>query len=89
MIISTVLTVRNFTVLVKSDINVSNKWSMYQLVAGKWIRSISQRFDTNLYWNYKDWYATGYNSFTSVVNLITASYQLDGIVNDMWRYCKN
>ena len=80
---STVLTVRNFTVLVKSDINVSNKWSMYQLVAGKWIRNISQRFDTNLYWNYKDWYATGYNSFTSVVDLITASYQLDGIVNDI------
>ena len=72
----TTLTVRNFTVLVSSDSNVANKWSLYNYNGTKWNRTVSQRFDTNLYWNYADWYAPGYSAFTEINSLIDFSYQL-------------
>ena len=80
---ATTLTVRNFSALVSSDANVSNKWSIYELIGSTWSRSISQRYDTNLYWSYKDWYATGYNTFTEVTDLIAGSYLLTGLENDI------
>jgi hypothetical protein len=80
---STVLNVRNFSVLVSSDIQVSNKWSLYNYNGTKWNRTVSQRFDTNLYWNYANWYASGYNEFTEIKSLIDYSYQLTSIENDI------
>jgi len=80
---NTILTVRPFSALVSSDSNVSNKWSIYELIGTKWVRSVSQRYDTNLYWNYVDWYAPGYNSFTQVSDLISASYLLSGLNNNV------
>ena len=79
---NTTLTVRNFAALVTTDSNVSNKWSIYDLVDNKWVRRVSQRYDTNLYWKYADWYAPGYNNFTAVVDLISASYLLDSLVDN-------
>tara|TARA_R110000851_G_scaffold76814_3_gene169042 strand:+ start:16317 stop:31109 length:14793 start_codon:yes stop_codon:yes gene_type:complete len=80
---NTTITVRNFSALVSSDSNVANKWSIYELIDGKWNRSVSQRYDTNLYWSYVNWYAPGYNMFTQVTNLIEASYLLTGLNNDI------
>ena len=80
---NTVLTPRNFSILVSSDINVANKWSLYNYNGTTWNRTVSQRFDTNLYWSYSDWYATGYNEFTEIDSLIDFSYQLTAIENDI------
>ena len=84
----TTLDVRNFSVLVISDSNVANKWSLYNYNGTKWNRTVSQRFDTNLYWNYADWYAPGYSSFTEINTLIDFSYQLSAIENDIGQTVK-
>ena len=78
---NTTLSVRNFSVLVNSDYTVLNKWSVYNLLNGKWNRTISQRYDVNLYWNYANWYATDYNEFTKINYLIDSSYELPSLNN--------
>ena len=80
---ATTLTVRNFTVLVVNDDTVSNKWSLYNYNGSKWNRTVAQRFDTNLFWEYKDWYEDGFNAFTEIKDLIDYSYQLDGLQNNV------
>ena len=80
---NTTLSVRNFSVLVASDLNVANKWSLYNYNGIKWNRTVSQRFDTNLYWSYTDWYAPGYSEFTEINGLIDYSYQLTSLSNDI------
>ena len=80
---NTTLSVRNFSILIISDSNVANKWSLYNYNGTKLNRTVSQRFDTNLYWDYTDWYATGYNEFTEIDSLIDFSYQLSALENDI------
>ncbi len=80
---NTTLSVRNFSVLVASDSNVANKWSLYNYTGTRWNRTVSQRFDTNLYWNYADWYAAGYSEFTEIDSLIDFSYQLSALENNI------
>ena len=78
---NTTLTVRNFTVLIDSDSNVAGKWSTYNFNGTKFNRTISQRYNVSQYWKYIDWYATGYNQFTEIDNLIDFSYELSGLEN--------
>jgi len=81
---ATLLTVRRFTVLVKSDSSIQGKWSLYERVQdtiGYWNRIKSQSYDTSLYWNYIDWYATGYNDLISIDYLIDNSYELTSLGN--------
>ena len=80
---NTTITVRNFTVLVNSDSNVANKWSTYNYNGTKFERTVSQRYDTSLQWEYKDWYADGYSQFTEVDYLIDFSYELTGLDNEV------
>jgi hypothetical protein len=72
------LTVRRYTVLVKNDTSLNGKWSLYErdTVAKEWILVESQAYDVSLYWNYTDWYAEGYNSFTKIDYVIDFSYNL-------------
>ena len=78
---STRLTVRRYTVLVKNDTTLNGKWSLYErdTVAKEWILVESQAYDVNLYWEYIDWYAEGYNSFTKIDFVIDFSYNLTTI----------
>ena len=75
---NTIITVRPFSVLVQVDGSINGKWSIYNWNAtiSKWDRVIIQDYDVSLYWNYKDWYAEGYNQFTEVNFLIDGSYEL-------------
>ena len=77
----TIIEVRQFTVLVKSDSSLQGKWALYQRdTANKdWERIQSQAFDVSLFWDYVDWYDTGYNEFTTIDYLIDASHQLQGL----------
>jgi hypothetical protein len=72
---STIATVRNYSALVLSDENANNKWSVYNwtpsvttsngtIVNGFWTLQQTQSYDVRDYWNYLDWYATGYSQFT-------------------------
>ena len=73
--------VRNFAVLVKNDENLRNRWSIYQrdqLNSG-WDLTKVQSYNVNLYWEYVDWYADGYNEFTEIDYTVESSYQLFGL----------
>ena len=78
---STILTVRRYTVLVESDQTLAGKWSLYERdsVAKEWILIESQSYDVSKYWDYLDWYAEGYNSFTKIDFIIDFSYNLTTI----------
>ena len=63
---NTVLELRNYSALVRSDSQALNRWSIYAYdpVSRSWSRTQSQAYDTRRYWNYTDWYAEGVNQFT-------------------------
>ena len=70
--------VRPLSVLVANDSTVDGKWAMYEwnTSSGLWDRVTSQSYDTKDYWDYVDWYATGYNQFTRIDHRVDESYQL-------------
>ena len=70
------ITVRRFAVLVKNDETIGGKWSVYQWNGSTYLRTLTQSYDVNLYWNYKDWYATTYNQFTFINHTVDSSYQI-------------
>ena len=40
---------------------------------------MTQAYDVNAYWQYIDWYETGYNNFTPINYTISSSYELYGL----------
>ena len=73
---NTTITVRKFRALVENDTSISSKWSIYEWSGTAWERYKSQAFAVNQYWDFVDWYETGYNQFTPVSYYIDESYQL-------------
>ena len=74
----TMLVVRPFAVLVLSDANSFDKWSIYSWNSkdNVWDRSRSQSFDVTKFWYYTDWYASGYSQFTKIDYLVDNTYYL-------------
>ena len=70
------ISVRSFAVLVKSDETINGKWSVYQWDGTEYLRTLTQSYDINLYWQYTDWYASGYNQFTFINHTIDSSYEI-------------
>lgn len=70
--------VRKFSVLVQSDAEIGGRWSIYEWnsTASMFDRSLSQSFNTTLYWSYVDWYAEGYNSETAIDFVVEQSYEI-------------
>ena len=71
--------IRKFSVLVKNDETVGGKWAIFSWTGNEWQRTNTQSFDVNAYWQYIDWYKTGYNKFTPIDFTVDASYQLSGL----------
>jgi len=71
------VSVRSFSVLVKSDSTFKNYWSVYYWdnVREGFFKSKVQAYNTTNYWNYVDWYATGFNSTTRIVREISNVFQ--------------
>jgi hypothetical protein len=83
---SVAVTIRKFAVLVKSDETIGGKWSVYQWDGTEYLRTLTQSYDINLYWNYVDWYSPGYNQFTFINHTIDSSFQiyaLDDQIDDI------
>ena len=83
---SVAVTIRKFAVLVKSDETIGGKWSVYHWDGTEYLRTLTQSYDINLYWNYIDWYSPGYNQFTFVNHTIDSSYEiyaLDDQIDDI------
>lgn len=63
--IDTTSLIPGYLVLVKTDTTQDGLWVLYELSANKtWEISRVQSYKTSLYWNYIDWYSTGYSSST-------------------------
>ena len=75
---STSLTVRPLSVLVTSDSNALNRWSIYAYDASTsvWSRTKSQAYNVQDFWDYLDWYDTGYNQFSKIDYVVDGTYQL-------------
>jgi len=73
--------VRPFTALVANDSTIGGFWATYNWnrTAQEWFRVDIQSFDTTFYWQYKDWFKSGYSIATAIDHLIPASYALDGL----------
>ena len=84
---NTTLVVRSYCVLVNSDSQAGGSWSIYSWTpsststgAGTWSRILTQAYDVRKYWNYSDWYATGYNQYSSADYLVSTFVGLNDIV---------
>jgi len=74
------LSVRPFSLLINSDAELNGKWAIYDYdYNGNFERVKYQRWTVPSYWNYSDWYETGYDANTAIDYLIDGSYQLDSI----------
>ena len=81
--------VRPFSVLVNNDSTVDGKWAIYGYVTGDgWQKTKIQSFNVNLYWNYADWYATDYNSFTAIDHVISQSYLINSLEDSIGQIVK-
>lgn len=82
---STTITVRPFTVLVNADESIQNKWALYSWNETNlsWYRRKLQSYNVDLYWDYADWYAPGFNQFTNINDTIAGSYQLPSLDNNI------
>ena len=73
--VDTALLSTGYSILVNVDSSEQGKWSIYTWntpVTGQWNRSRTQSYKTNLYWNYTDWYQTGYD-YTVTPNATVAN----------------
>ena len=73
---SATVNIRKFSVLVTNDESFNNFWSIYSWdnVRGEFFKNKVQSYDTTKYWSYTDWYETGYNNITRIVQEITNLY---------------
>ena len=87
---STSLSVRPLSVLVSSDEQALGRWSIYAYNVGtsSWIRTKSQSYNVPNFWNYKDWYATGYNLFTKIDYSVNGTNQLYALTADIGQTVK-
>jgi hypothetical protein len=87
---STVASVRNFSVLIENDKDAEGFWSIYSYETSTkiWSRIQTQSYDVRNFWNYIDWYATGYNQFSSIDFLVDNYYGLNTISTNVGQIVK-
>jgi len=83
---NTILVVRSYCVLINSDSQANGNWSIYSWTpsststgTGVWSRILTQAYDVRKYWNYTDWYSTGYNQYSSADYLVSTFVGLNDI----------
>jgi hypothetical protein len=74
----TILSIRGFSVLVLSDDQSFDSWSIYQWneVNKTWQRVKTQSYDVRKYWEYLDWYEQGYNQYVKIDHLVDNTFEL-------------
>lgn len=75
--------VRPLSALVEADAVIGGRWAIYTYDADrkKWSRTETQTFNIDIYWDYSDWYADGYNPFVKVKYEVDFPYQLSTLVD--------
>ena len=84
------LNIRKYSVLVKADSEIGGRWAIYEWNKSTqtWIRKDNQNYDTTRYWDYADWYLTGYTSLTQIDHVVDQSYELFGLSADIGEVVK-
>lgn len=79
------LLVRKFSVLVRNDSLIKNKWSVveWDKTSSSWIITDNEKYDTTRYWSFVDWYEEGYSELSNVKFIIDESYQLYALNDDI------
>ena len=81
--------IRSYSALVLSDSTIDGKWAIYNYVDTEgWLKSKIQAYNVNLYWDYADWYAEGYNQFTAIDHVISQSYEINGLSDSIGQIIK-
>jgi hypothetical protein len=72
------VTIRPNSVLINSDESNDGIWAMYgwDPISATWIEQYKQSYDTTKYWSYIDWYDAGYDQFTKVDHVVSATNDL-------------
>ena len=78
---NTTITVRTFCVLTSSDTQAGGNWSVYAYEPSTrvWSRILTQAYDVRNYWNYIDWYATGYSQYSAADHAVNTFVDLNKI----------
>lgn len=78
---STLIAVRKFAALVKSDQFNDGRWVIYErnVNTETWEMSSKQEFDVRQFWDYVDWYAEGYGQFTPIDFRVEESFELPAL----------
>lgn len=86
----TSVSIRDLSTLVRSDSNAIGRWSIYayNILSNTWVRTKTQGYDVTKFWNYIDWYSTGYNQFTKVDYIVDGTYQLYTLDADVGQIVK-
>ena len=87
---TTKASIRNFSVLVKSDSDAEGFWSIYSYdsSANLWSRIQTQSYDVRNFWEYSDWYATGFNKFSAIDYSVDNYYGLNTINTELTQVVK-
>ena len=78
---SLTLTVRPLSVLVGADSTLDGDWAIYgwDSETQEFTITSKEKYDVSDYWNYIDWYDTGFSQLTSIDYLVQETYQLNEI----------
>jgi hypothetical protein len=76
--------IRSFSVLVRIDETVNGFWSVYSWddVRKKFYRSRTQAYDNSKYWNYVDWWKSGYSKNSKIKLQLSQFYELSSAESD-------
>jgi hypothetical protein len=87
---ATTISIRIYSALVHTDVQALNTWSIYSydLSTLTWSRVQSQSYDTRKYWNYIDWYNTGYGQYSLIDYAVDTFVELTTVTTKIGQVVK-
>jgi hypothetical protein len=87
---NTIASVRDYSVLIYSDSQAQGNWALYSYepIEKVWSRIQSQTYNTQKYWDYADWFATGYNQFIVADHAVDTLAELSSIAVEIGQLVK-
>ena len=73
--------------LVIADETIGGRWAIYNYNGNEYVRTLTQSYDVRAYWEYRDWYAVGYNPIYTNKFLYMLYSQLYGLDDSISRSC--
>jgi len=78
--INTAELISPWTVLVQANENLDNLWQLWRWNGNVWTEIQTQSYRTSNYWNFIDWYETGFSNETIIDYVITAEVDIVNII---------